>query len=361
MELNFDKEIEALLRQAARNDEFVSANSPAHLDADEIAAFAENALPEKTRAAYTMHLADCGDCRTALSNVILLNREAETQAAAAAAAPDIVEGKTSWYQRFFAMPNLAYTLGGLALLFGGFLGFLVLQSGYNSSPELSQVSESERVSGPHLGSEIYNSNMAISTNAANMSPINSESNSAIIMPNTRSANVPVSAANTTAATPVPELLAKENRDDQRQISEERNETKARSGDKKIENNKDTESDQLILRKSEPSRAAAAPNKPASPPSVAAGRSEMQDEAKSEKLEVMPKNENPADTTRQISGKTFKYKNAVWYDAAYRGQTTTNIRRNSDAYRKLDSGLRLIAESLEGTVVVLWKEKAYRIQ
>ena len=57
MDSEFDKEIDVLLRQTARNGDFVSNNAAtAHLDADEIAAFAENALPEKTRQTYMRHL-----------------------------------------------------------------------------------------------------------------------------------------------------------------------------------------------------------------------------------------------------------------------------------------------------------------
>jgi hypothetical protein len=34
---------------------------------------------------------------------------------------------------------------------------------------------------------------------------------------------------------------------------------------------------------------------------------------------------------------------------------------TDSYKNLDGGLRAIADNLGGTVVVVWKEKAYRIQ
>ena len=69
MEFEFDKEIDVLLRQTARS-ETVFANTDAnsnHLDADEISAFAENALPEKARQNYVLHLADCNRCRKNLS------------------------------------------------------------------------------------------------------------------------------------------------------------------------------------------------------------------------------------------------------------------------------------------------------
>lgn len=63
----------------------------------------------------------------------------------------------------------------------------------------------------------------------------------------------------------------------------------------------------------------------------------------------------------VGGKTFKRENNVWYDSVYRGQATTNVARGTNEYKKLDAGLRGIAENLGGTVVVVWKQKAYRIQ
>jgi hypothetical protein len=66
-------------------------------------------------------------------------------------------------------------------------------------------------------------------------------------------------------------------------------------------------------------------------------------------------------SRRVGGKDFQFRNGAWYDTAYRGQGTTNVRRGSDDYKKLDSGLRSIAESLDGVVVTVWGGKAYRIQ
>ena len=77
--------------------------------------------------------------------------------------------------------------------------------------------------------------------------------------------------------------------------------------------------------------------------------------------------NRADNTfelyeeKRVSGKGFQRRNNVWYDNSYRGQATTNVRRGTEEYRKLDGGLRSIAESLSGVVVVVWTGKAYRIQ
>ena len=66
-------------------------------------------------------------------------------------------------------------------------------------------------------------------------------------------------------------------------------------------------------------------------------------------------------TRSAGGKSFNNRQGAWYDTAYHGQTTTNISRGSEEYKKLDGGLRSIAQNLGGVVVVVWKGKAYRIQ
>ena len=78
-------------------------------------------------------------------------------------------------------------------------------------------------------------------------------------------------------------------------------------------------------------------------------------------EKSPKSRSVQPEDRRIGEKTFTRKNGVWYDANYNGQATTNILRGSDDYKKLDSGLRSIIGNLSGTVVIVWKNKAYRIQ
>ena len=67
----FDKEIDSLLRRhagagaeaRAGGENQRAAQKPAHLDADELSAFAEGALPAGARLAAVSHLADCEECR----------------------------------------------------------------------------------------------------------------------------------------------------------------------------------------------------------------------------------------------------------------------------------------------------------
>jgi hypothetical protein len=69
----------------------------------------------------------------------------------------------------------------------------------------------------------------------------------------------------------------------------------------------------------------------------------------------------AQRTRTLAGKTFTFADGVWYDSAYKRGATVNVRRGTDEYNKLDADLRAIAQKIGGTVVVVWKGKAYRIQ
>ncbi|HEY0659583.1 MAG TPA: hypothetical protein VGD05_13995, partial [Pyrinomonadaceae bacterium] len=209
----FDKEINALLRQTATGETAFSAADlkskikdpkSVHLDADEISAFAENALPEKMRLRYTTHFADCDRCRKILSNTILLNSEAETVSVSSAASsadssPQIVTlASVPWYRRLFAFPNAAYAMGALVVLFGGFLAFTVLQN-VNSpqNTEVSQISETQpRSSGPSAESEpdFFAAN---ADTMSNMSVTSANSTSNVMMSNSASV-----ASNTSTATSV---------------------------------------------------------------------------------------------------------------------------------------------------------------
>ena len=75
MKSELDREMDALLRGHARRNNArgaAGAEEPvAHLDADELSAFAENTLPEAARARYASHLADCDDCRSIATQVAL--------------------------------------------------------------------------------------------------------------------------------------------------------------------------------------------------------------------------------------------------------------------------------------------------
>lgn len=92
-----NKEMDLLLRNMAKQAKSVSDSGngllSAHLDADELSAFAERALPPAAQARYTAHLVDCGQCRKLV---------AQLSAAAGfpvAEVPAEVQPKTSFWER----------------------------------------------------------------------------------------------------------------------------------------------------------------------------------------------------------------------------------------------------------------------
>jgi hypothetical protein len=189
MEVDFDKEIDTLLRKAQRDAPVLVGDfaSSRHLDADEISAFAENAMPEKSRALYTAHLADCDRCRKILSNLLMMNAEA----APAAASPGVItiaERSLPWYRKLFLFPNLAYVMGGLVLVFGGFLAFTIVRSSLTGdSATVSQVTETESTKGgPNFQTEpsFSGDTSAVANMAANSA---ANSNSSVTASNTASA------------------------------------------------------------------------------------------------------------------------------------------------------------------------------
>lgn len=361
MELNFDKEIDAILRKGRKGENAFATETPqAHLDADTLAAFAENALPEKAKLRSTAHLADCGKCRKILSNLILLNAETESEIVHAeesiVAAPVI-----PWYRKLFAFPNLTYSLGALALVFGGLIAFTVMQS-LNSSKNaaLSQMS-----------------NKALDTKSA---PVTQESNSSLNTAN--SATNPAVPANSvySSNTAAPHSLANSN------SSMRSNKTGVSTGEIQNEERKNN-ADDLTLAKTEASPFVSADkNETVQEKDILAERAE---DNESRRKSAKPQNNMPSATagaaqsdstktlkrddaqsnaeTTSVGGKTFRREGAAWVDTVYQRTSNlqlpslTRVTRGSSEYKNLDGDLRKISDRLSGVVIIVWKSRAYRIQ
>ncbi len=395
MEFEFDKEIDLLLRQTAQGKAVATLNPKSeiqnpksvHLDADEISAFAENALPEKARLNYVLHFADCERCRKFLSNLIALNSATQSEIIHAeepklltAIAPEI-----PWYRKIFAAPTLAYTMGGLILLFAGFGVFTVLQNNSRNA-EVSSTYE-KQTGGKGMASD---GDASVQEMPSNQMPANTAMNSAA------SSNTMANASNSVSSV-APSVMANSNAAAVRREAEP-NLEEARKDDKSL-------SDRSKQQETESSPITATPAPPPPPAKQSDNIFESDDQKENQppsgsqsgiaqtqpaqnKPQIMPdtrniqrapspvakeqKAEDKEDATKlsakrktaettNVGGKTFKRANNVWVDAAYRGQPTINVSRGTNEYKKLDSGLRGIVENLGGTVIVVWKEKAFKIQ
>ena len=375
MEFEFDKEIDALLRQTARSETQFAGNNPqsairnSHLNADEISAFAENALPEKVRQSYVLHFADCERCRKILSNVIALNSEtipAEETRAVAVAAP------IPWYRKLFAYPNLAYTMGALILVFSSLIAFVVLQNNSRNA-EVSQIAEKQpagkgmssdgEAAAPETNySNSSTANLALNTNSAttlssNTAMTNTSMGTSAASPNSNSV---LNKSTISPNQPAKDEAQREddsakNKPNAPENSFMLDSVAAEKQERARENKREVETADMAR----PAPVQAAPPPPKSDQPTALGTSSRM--ANELKAAAKKKSATSNDETTSVGGRTFKRTNGAWIDSAYRGQTTTNVSRGSSEYRKLDSGVRSIAENLGGTVIIVWKEKAYRIQ
>jgi hypothetical protein len=392
MDLEFDKEMDALLRKAAGRGLLVGDKPKDHLDADTIAAFAENALPQKSRTIYTQHLAQCDPCRMSLANLISMNAEAEPAMAAAAAPVPAVS--VPWYRKLFQAPNLAYVMGGLVLLFGGLLGVFVLQRSYSGdATSLSKVEEPSAAQNAPARAEGGNSLYAANTtaNSATNAPGEiprsigvadqpmAESNSATAAP-APAPPVALSSDTATAAAPTKDqpadLLDKDKVAAGQSMAKEapkreedekaKNEVKLAAAEQEARKQDANEVNIFRNQQQNQMTPGAGNNKTMGPSRNAIQRDnhaydDLSMRAKKTEKPAADSTEGYAGSKRSVGGKTFELKQGAWYDSSYSGQKTKNVRRSSDEYRKLDSGLQNIAISLSGTVVVVWNGKAYRIQ
>ena len=375
MELEFDKEIDAILRKAresefaflADNPQSAIRNSQLHLDADEISAFAENTLPETAKQFYMAHLADCDACRKKLSSLILLNAESEI---GNVHAEEIVPISSAipWYRKLFVFPNLAYTMGALVLVFSGIIGFTLLQNlNTSQNSEVSQSSErpndTKETSSdgiavlPETGSADA-ANMASNTNKASVFSSNVTTNT---VSNTVASNSNIKPNAPTKPIVAPNATPQDKTPREDDLAVAKDETKTQldgvSAGSVSENREEVKKEtERRAETSDAVKSAPIPPKPAQPPVL---DNKMKVDAPSTKARKNSLESKPE--TTNVGGKTFNRRNNVWYDAAYNGQSTTNITRGTSEYKKLDKDLRLIVENLGGTVVVVWKEKAYRIQ
>ena len=406
MEFEFDKEMDALLRQATRSGEIQpNTESDLHIDADEISIFAENALPEKAKMRVTKHLADCDTCRILLSNVITLNSEADSESASATIGvteTNVIASTTvPWFKRLFATQNLAYGLGALVILFVGMIGFLVVPNLLNSSgSDVAQLSKNKTqqsledtasAANTTFGdkeSSPANSNLNEDTDNINSSETSPESTTEeqpkeTVSPSGRKVNE----TEDETRGDVRDLKAKDA--DVAPLRDEPITAQDKSGKssnkvaredyspKKIEEDRKKINDGILKSeakplpppKATPSAAAKKTKSKVKKPAVL-GRTGNRRQRNKKNNEINLSSGASADEknsprkttlTRKIGGKTFTKKNRVWYVSAYRGQKTTNLRRATNDYRKLGSGLHSIVNRLKGTVVIVWKNKAYRIQ
>lgn len=361
-----------------------------HLDADELNSYAEGVVPAPARARYTEHLADCEQCRRLVIGL--------TQAAGAAPRYESLEqqrGSSFWQKlaALFSPAVLRYAVPALAL--AGVIGIslLALRQGRpeftaQNQPAADTSTSSERLkqiespaSNPTTGTrpEVQKtlesgtaadpnkpkSNLQDEKTGTAQAP-GSDSNFAtapLVKDATQSGREsgevqlqPSYAPETKAPAPPPANVLSE-ADKSAGIAKEQ---PAKREDRDEERRRDiymnTPSDEH------------GPNRSAAPRSAAPQGGRQVDGLVTTRGASAPSKKEKAgeaEATTTVAGRHFKHEGNTWVDTAYESsRATINVARGSEQYRALvadEPGLRTIADQLRGVVIVVWKNRAYRIQ
>lgn len=151
-------EMDRLLRRYARRggealraaSEHVApeANAGAHMDADEMNAYAEGALPEGTRSRYFAHLADCDSCRKLVTDLTLAAaRIDEGRARVASLETTPHKSWREWLAAIFSPPVMRYGVPALAL-FAVIIIAVVATRTRREDLSVAQNTEESRYSAP---------------------------------------------------------------------------------------------------------------------------------------------------------------------------------------------------------------------
>ena len=396
--------IDLMLRKLGRSGSRLQQNAgnggaesgDAHLDADELSAYAENALPPTTRARYTEHLTDCVRCRQIVTQL--------SQAAGLVVdeAPKVApsSGLKAFLASLFSPIVLRYGVPALGLLVVASIGFLALRSTGRMEVAQRRVSEFDKAPAPATSGDAgaaaptaSSVNLATrsqpntvttpevaKTAGAKVSEQDKPADEARRQENEQPHEKAITSSDQVAAAPVgspTETVTVESAAKPSAVADQKQTTSEAAPSKVQAQATQTGSVQSANVNEEPSarRAAKEPGvdvtrlnagpalKKGKRDSAAANEPARADDAE-EKRERTLADKDQVETI-SVAGRRFRKNGSVWIDVAYNSsQGTTNVTRGSEQYRGLiadEPGIRTIAEQLKGEVIVVWKGHAYRIR
>jgi len=385
-------DVDLLLRSLARVEEekawtdenSFSATAMDHLDADELNLYAEGVLPPPARARYTKHLADCQSCRTLVAGL--------AQSAGHTVRQDATpqqSGVKFWHSlaTLFSLPVLRYALPALALTGVVALGLLALRDQRGSdlvavnqkakpATALDRPSENLADSGIAAPSPVLQ-RQGTDSNTASNEPKNSPGDNSGLLAQRRDSTIGGITTDGTAAKDVAEspqvtggwasqpVYAPEPAPPPKVSSEEVAKAAARKENlyESESMNRRQEELKLLSKSKDDSQT----HGPARSRTMSGGsRREADSPAENRAAADKAKKEVAEEVQmRTVSGRRFRRQGNAWVDTAYEGSRgATNVGRGSEQFRALmadEPGLRAVVQQLGGEVVVVWKNRAYRIR
>ena len=363
---------ESPLQSGATSGESVASE---HLDADELNSYAEGVAPAPARARYMEHLADCEACRGIVVGL--------TQAAGAASRLDVAQqqGGFSVWQKLTALlslPILRYAVPALVLTAVIGIGLFALKQQRQNEfvaqnqPEVASRPSSQGDNGAAFSSPAVVQNGANTRSNAETSKDNLKDQkaqavgqptlapeSSVAKTASKDAAQPEEAAGATvtqsyasepkaAAPPPPAPL----------LDAEKSTALAKEKPAKRED-QPRDRDEFRVAQDDvhgPDRSRNNVALPANGRSAGSMTERGSSGADKKAGEV---------ETRTVMGRHFTREGDAWVDTAYESsRATIRVTRGSEQFRALvadEPGVRTIAEQLGGVVIVVWKNRAYRIQ
>src|ERR1044072_5809416 len=141
-------EMELLLRRLGRRDAVTVADTD-HLDADELSAYAENALPAAARARYTSHLVECSRCRELVVQLISAAGVVASSETANVSKPSVWR---TFLASLFTPMVLRYAAPALGIIVVAAIGFVVLR-GDLAGKRTAQVNNTEQTQAARAAAE----------------------------------------------------------------------------------------------------------------------------------------------------------------------------------------------------------------
>ncbi len=406
-----NNEVDLLLRSFAkgRDDSALRSASasaggngafPEHLDTDELNSYAEGVAPAAARARYTAHLADCEACRRIVIDL--------SQAAGAVNRIEVSrqESGPGFWQKLaavfspavlrFAVPAVVLAavigivlvgvqqqrLAGLVALneqravdartpSGGLKQAEATTANSSSGPQAVAPKAGES---PTVNDSIAGKNNRVDKTADPAAP-DVETGAFATTPAAKDGTARGKAGEVAQSQPFyalepkvgadapPPATVQTEKDDTLDLAKEQSAKREEQERRQRDDFRNQPSDEHGPNRAATQRSGPSNNSQQNVGGFILGRSGPNAENKKAKVEDKAK---PSEVeTQYVSGRTFAREGNAWVDTAYESsRATIKVKRGSEQFRALvadEPGLGAIANQLKGVVVVVWKNRAYRIQ
>jgi outer membrane biosynthesis protein TonB len=386
MKQGTNNEMDLLLRQLARRQDVFAPGAEDHLDADELSAYAENALPAKTRARYTEHLAECSRCRDL---VVQLSASAGVVIAERAEKVAAPSGWRKFLASLLSPMVLRYAAPALGLIVVAVIGLVVLRRDQRSD-FVSQVQNEQakpigaaEQNDSRAGAKLFNDSAPTTTGSAQreVPAKNSPQQPATPAPQGTPAAVAKNVDAEKASEPKPEaqpvvaaaeppapvtktdVVSEDKRQQNKEVAQKKEaEVKVTAADES--KNSFEMGRARLYEESATARARAAKSK-SETTALAGAATGAAAPASGQREEAGRDDKDSKAETRSVAGRRFRKQGGVWIDTAYESpRATMDLSRGSEAYRTLiadEPAIKTIADQLDGEIIVVWKGRVYHIR